>query len=118
MTGSVNQNGQIQPIGGVNQKIEGFYDVCVAKGLTGTQGVIIPESNIEDLMLRQDILDAVKEKKFHIYAIKTIDEGIELLTGVKAGQKTKSGFEKGSINYLVDKRLKEYAARMKGFSKK
>ena len=118
VTGSVNQNGQIQPIGGVNQKIEGFYDVCVAKGLTGTQGVIIPESNIEDLMLRQDIVDAVKGKKFHIYAIKTIDEGIELLTGVKAGQKTKSGFEKGSINYLVDKRLKEYAARMKGFSKK
>ncbi|MGB3339879.1 MAG: AAA family ATPase [bacterium] len=117
VTGSVNQNGQIQPIGGVNQKIEGFYDVCKAKGLTGTQGVIIPDSNIEDLMLRQDVVDVVKENKFHIYAIKTIDEGIELLTGVKAGKQTKTGFQKGSINYLVDKKLKEYAARMKGFSK-
>ena len=117
VTGSVNQNGQIQPIGGVNQKIEGFYDVCKAKGLTGTQGVIIPASNIEDLMLRQDIVDAVKEKKFHIYAIKTIDEGIALLTGVKAGRRTKTGFEKDSINYLVAKKLKEYAVRMKNFTK-
>jgi lon-related putative ATP-dependent protease len=117
VTGSVNQNGQIQAIGGVNQKIEGFYDVCKAKGLTGNQGVIIPESNIEDLMLRQDVVDVVKENKFHIYAIKNIDEGIELLTGFNAGKKTKTGFEKGSINYLVDKKLKEYAARMKGFSK-
>ncbi len=117
VTGSVNQNGQIQPIGGVNEKIEGFYEVCKAKGLTGTQGVIIPDSNIDDLMLRQDIVDAVKENKFHIYAVKTIDEGIELLTGVKAGKKTKTGFEKGSINFLVDKKLKEYAERMKGFSR-
>lgn len=117
VTGSVNQNGQIQPIGGVNEKIEGFYDVCKAKGLTGTQGVIIPASNIEDLMLRQNIVDAVKEKKFHIYAIKTIDEGIALLTGVKAGRTTKTGFEKDSINYLVANKLKEYAVRMKGFAK-
>jgi ATP-dependent Lon protease len=117
VTGSVNQNGQIQPIGGVNEKIEGFYDVCKAKGLTGTQGVIIPASNIEDLMLRQDVVDAVEEKKFHIYAIKTIDEGIALLTGVKAGRTTKTGFEKDSINYLVAKKLKEYAVRMKDYAK-
>ncbi len=117
VTGSVNQHGQIQPIGGVNQKIEGFYDICKAKGLSGTQGVIIPASNVEDLMLRQDLVDAVKAKKFHIYAIKTIDEGIALLTGVKAGRRTKTGFEKESINYLVAKKLKEYAVQMKNFAK-
>ena len=117
VTGSVNQNGEIQPIGGVNQKVEGFYDVCKAKGLTGTQGVVIPAANIQDLMLRQDIVDAVREKKFHIFAVKTIDEGIEILTGVKAGKITKAGFEKNSINYLVDKKLREYARLMKGFSK-
>jgi lon-related putative ATP-dependent protease len=118
VTGSVNQNGEIQPIGGVNQKIEGFYDVCKAKGLSNTQGVIIPDRNIEDLMLRQDIVDAVKANKFHIYAVATIDQGIELLTGIKAGRKTKTGYEKNSINFLVDKKLKEYADRMKGFAKR
>ncbi|HEC79433.1 MAG TPA: ATP-binding protein [candidate division WOR-3 bacterium] len=117
VTGSVNQNGEIQPIGGVNQKIEGFFDVCKAKGFTGNQGVIIPESNVDDLMLRQEVVDAVKKRKFHIYAVKTIDQGIELLTGVKAGRRTKTGFEKDSINYLVEKKLGEYAAKMKGFSK-
>ncbi len=117
VTGSVNQNGEIQPIGGANEKIEGFYYVCKAKGLTGRQGVLIPEGNVGDLMLRQEIVDAVKRKKFHIYAVKTIDQGIEILTGMKAGKKTKSGFEKDSINSLVDKRLKEYASKMKGFAK-
>ncbi len=117
VTGSVNQNGEIQPIGGVNEKIEGFYDVCKAKGFTGRQGVLIPESNAGDLMLRQEIVDTVKNKKFHIYTVKTIDQGIEILTGVKAGKKTKSGFEKDTINYLVDKKLKEYAQKMKGFAK-
>ncbi len=117
VTGSVNQNGEIQPIGGVNEKIEGFYDVCKAKGFTGRQGVLIPDGNVGDLMLRQEIVDVVKKKKFHIYAVKTIDQGIEILTGVKAGKKTKSGFEKNSINYLVDKKLKEYAIKMKGFAK-
>ncbi len=118
VTGSVNQNGEIQPIGGVNEKIEGFYEVCKAKGLTGEQGVIIPRANVNDLMLKQEIVDAVKKKKFHIYAIKTIDEGIEILTGVKAGKRTKSGFEKSSINYLVDKRLKEFAEKLRGEEKK
>ncbi len=117
VTGSVNQNGEVQPIGGVNEKIEGFYDVCKAKGLTGKQGVMIPAKNIEDLMLKQEIVDVVKKKKFHIYPVTTIDEGIEILTGVKAGKKTKTGYEKNSINYLVEKKLKEYASKMKGFVK-
>ncbi|UCG91962.1 MAG: AAA family ATPase [candidate division WOR-3 bacterium] len=117
VTGSVNQNGEIQPIGGVNEKIEGFYEVCKAKGFTGKQGVIIPDGNVGDLMLKQEIVDAVKKKKFNVYAIKNIDEGIEILTGVKAGRKTKTGFEKKSINDLVDKKLSEYAAKMKGFVK-
>jgi ATP-dependent Lon protease len=117
VTGSVNQNGEIQAIGGVNEKIEGFYEVCKAKGLTGGQGVIIPASNVEDLMLKQEIVDAVTKKKFRIFAVKTIDEGIELLTGVKSGRKTKSGFEKDSINYRVVQQLAEYAKKMKGFSK-
>ena len=117
VTGSVNQNGEVQAIGGVNEKIEGFYEVCKAKGLTGTQGVIIPHANIEDLMLIQEIVDAVAAKKFHIYAVKTIDQGIELLTGTKAGRKLKTGFEKNSINYRVAQRLAEYASKMKGFAK-
>ncbi|UCD05476.1 MAG: AAA family ATPase [candidate division WOR-3 bacterium] len=117
VTGSVNQNGEVQAIGGVNEKIEGFYEVCKAKGLTGTQGVIIPHANVEDLMLRQEIVDAVTAKKFHIYAVKTIDQGIELLTGIKAGRKLKKGFEKNSINYRVAQRLAEYASKMKGFAK-
>jgi ATP-dependent Lon protease len=117
VTGSVNQHGEIQPIGGVNQKIEGFYDVCKNKGFTGTQGVVIPESNVKDLMLRQDIVDAVKHKKFHIYAISTIDQGIELLTGVKAGKRIKIGFQKDSINDRVDKKLQSFAQKIKGFIK-
>jgi len=117
VTGSVNQNGEIQAIGGVNEKIEGFYEVCKAKGLTNNQGVIIPQSNVEDLMLKQEVVDAVTAKKFSIIAVKTIDEGIELLTGVKAGKKTKSGFEKDSINQRVAKRLTEYAEKMKEYGK-
>jgi len=117
VTGSVNQNGEVQAIGGVNEKIEGFYAVCKAKGLTGKQGVMIPHANIDDLMLKQEIVDAVIAKKFHIFAVKTIDEGIELLTGVKAGKMKKTGYEKNSINYLVAQRLREYANKMKGFTK-
>ena len=117
VTGSVNQNGEIQAIGGVNEKIEGFYEVCKAKGLTGKQGVIIPETNIKDLMLKQEVVDAVADKKFRVFAVKTIDQGIELLTGVKAGTKTKSGYQKNSINYRVAHKLAEYAKKMKGFGK-
>ncbi len=117
VTGSVNQNGEIQAIGGVNEKIEGFYEVCKAKGLTGKQGVIIPEANVSNLMLKQEIVDMVAKGKFHIYAVKTIDQGIEILTGMKAGKRTRTGFEKGSINYLVEKKLQEYASKMKGFAR-
>jgi lon-related putative ATP-dependent protease len=112
VTGSVNQNGEIQPIGGVNQKIEGFYDVCKAKGMTGSQGVMIPHQNIKDLMLRSEVIKAVKGKRFHIYPVATIDEGIEILTGGKAGRRRKDGaFEPGTINELADRRLQEFAKR-------
>ncbi|HKK82818.1 MAG TPA: ATP-binding protein [Atribacterota bacterium] len=118
VTGSINQKGEIQAIGGVNQKIEGFYSVCKAKGLTGTQGVIIPETNIPDLMLREDIVEAIKEKKFHLYSVKTIDQGIEILTGRKAGKKLENGkFEKNSVNNLVNQKLLEFAIKLKEFSK-
>jgi ATP-dependent Lon protease len=116
VTGSVNQNGEIQPIGGVNQKIEGFYEVCKANGLTGKQGVMIPHQNVEDLMLRTELVEAVKKRKFHIYSVKTIDEGIEILTGVKAGKRRKNGaFEKDTVNYLVEEKLKELAKKSKEF---
>ncbi|MDH5715486.1 MAG: AAA family ATPase, partial [Candidatus Aminicenantes bacterium] len=116
VTGSVNQKGEIQPIGGVNEKIEGFFDICRAKGLNGKQGVMIPYININDLMLRKDVIEAVKNSKFHIYPIKSIDQGIEILTGVKAGGKKKDGtYEKGTVNYLVDERLKELAKKLREF---
>ncbi len=116
VTGSINQKGEIQPIGGVNQKIEGFYDVCRAKGLTGTQGVIIPEINIPDLMIREDVAEAIEKKKFHLYPIKTIDQGIEILTLKKAGQRQKNGkFEENSVNDLVDRKLLELAIKLKEF---
>lgn len=114
VTGSVNQKGEIQPIGGVNEKIEGFYDVCKQMGFTGTQGVIIPYKNLSDLMLRHDVIEDVKKGKFHIYAIKTIDEGIEILAGKPAGKRQSDGsFPKGTIHYLVDKKLTEYAKKWK-----
>jgi ATP-dependent Lon protease len=116
VTGSINQKGEIQPIGGVNEKIEGFFDVCKAKGLTGTQGVIIPHQNIQNLMLRDDVIAAVKEGKFHIYPIKTVDEGIEILTGVKAGQRKNGGdFEQGTVNDLVDQEMRRLAKSWKAF---
>jgi predicted ATP-dependent protease len=118
VTGSVNQKGEIQPIGGVNQKIEGFFQVCNAKELTGEQGVVIPFQNIRNLMLRQEVLDAVRKNKFHIYAIKNVEEGIEILTGMKAGKKNKNNkYPLNSINYLVDANLKEMAKKMKGYLK-
>ncbi len=116
VTGSVNQHGEIQPIGGVNLKVEGFFDVCKARGLSGKQGVIIPHQNVTELMLRHDVVDAVKEGKFHIYAIHTIDEGVELLTGKPAGARLKSGrFTPGSLNDLVDRKLAEFAKKRKKF---
>jgi predicted ATP-dependent protease len=112
VTGSVNQNGEIQAIGGINRKIEGFYDVCRAKGLTGDQGVLMPTSNLRNLMLRADVIKAVEEKKFHVYAVQSIDEGIEVLTDVAAGTRNVNGkFPEGSINALVEQTLMHYAER-------
>lgn len=114
VTGSVNQKGEIQAIGGVNEKIEGFYEVCKAKGFTNKQGVMIPESNVQNLILKEEIVDAVKAGKFHIYSVKTIDEGIEVLTGVQAGSKQPDGtFEPNTVNYRVDNRLKEIAEKLR-----
>ena len=110
VTGSVNQKGEIQPIGGVNDKIEGFFQVCKMRGLDGSHSVIIPKQNIKNLNLSTEVVNAVKEGMFHIYAISTIEEGIELLTGVPAGSKDENGnFPAGTINYLVYNRLKKYA---------
>jgi lon-related putative ATP-dependent protease len=116
VTGSVNQKGEVQAIGGVNEKIEGFYEVCKAKGLTGKQGVLIPESNVQNLMLKEEIVDAVKAEKFHIYPVKTIGEGIEILTETRAGTCRSDGtFEEKTVNYLVDKRLKEISEKLREF---
>jgi predicted ATP-dependent protease len=116
VTGSVNQKGEVQAIGGVNEKIEGFYEVAKAKGLTGEQGVMIPESNVQNLMLKEEVLDAVRAGKFSIYSVKNIDEGIEVLTGAKAGQRRANGsFEEGTVNYLVDKQLRDMAEKLKEY---
>jgi ATP-dependent Lon protease len=116
VTGSVNQKGEIQPIGGVNEKIEGFFDVCKAKGLTGKQGVMIPHLNVDDLMLRKDVVEAVKGQKFHIHPVKTIDQGIEILTGVEAGGTLEQGrFKEGTVNDRVDKKLRELGEKIKEF---
>ena len=118
VTGSVNQKGQVQPIGGVNQKIEGFFEVCKAKGLTGEQGVLIPESNVKNLMLEEKVVEAVKEGLFHIWSVGTVDEGIELLTGVEAGQRREDGtFPEGTISDRVDKRLQVLAETMREFGR-
>jgi lon-related putative ATP-dependent protease len=117
VTGSVNQKGEVQAIGGVNEKIEGFFEVCKAKGLSGKQGVMIPVSNVQNLMLKEEVVEAVQQGKFHIYSAKTIDEGIETLTGVKAGVRDKDGnFEEGSVNALVDKRFREMVDKLAAYS--
>ncbi len=109
VTGSINQFGEIQPIGGVNEKIEGFFDVCAHDGLTGKQGVVIPRTNVDNLMLRADIVQAVEEGRFTIYAIDTVDDGIEILTGVKAGKlDNKGNYPKGTVNYMVEESLRQY----------
>src|SRR5690606_31335806 len=112
VTGSVNQHGQVQVIGGVNEKIEGFFDTCKRRGLTGEQGVLIPKDNVKHLMLREDVVEAVRQNRFHVYPISTIDEAITLLTGVPAGERDARGrFPRGSVNYRVEKRLKELAEK-------
>ena len=110
VTGSVNQKGEIQPIGGVNEKIEGFYQICKMRGLDGSHGVMIPVQNIDNLSLSDEIVESVKKEDFHIYAVSSIEEGIEVLTGVPAGKKDKTGhFPAGSVNYMVYEKLKKYA---------
>ncbi len=118
ITGSINQKGEIQPIGGVNEKIEGFFAVCKNRGLTGDQGVIIPELNVKNLMLKKEVVDAVKEGKFRIYAVKTVNEALEILTGLPAGERQVDWtWPQGSINFLVDKRLKEMSKKLKADDK-
>ncbi|MBD3206584.1 AAA family ATPase [Candidatus Bathyarchaeota archaeon] len=116
VTGSVNQRGQVQPIGGVNEKIEGYYEVSKAKGMTGDQGVMIPRANVKNLMLKPEVVEAVKDGKFHIYAVETIDEGIEVLTGIEAGELQEDGeYPEETINYMVRKKLDEFAKRARKF---
>jgi len=117
VTGSVNQHGQVQAIGGVNEKIEGFFDVCQARGLAGEQGVLIPAANVKHLMLRQDVVEAVMAGQFHVYPVETVDQGIAILTGVPAGERDETGnYPEGSINYLVEARLAELAEKRQAFS--
>jgi lon-related putative ATP-dependent protease len=118
VTGSVNQKGRIQSIGGVNQKIEGFFDVCVSRGLTGRQGVLIPTTNVQNLMLKKDVIDAVSAGKFHIYPVADIAEGIEILTGRAAGRPDAEGcYPEGTLYHLVQKRLKTYFDQALGWQK-
>ncbi|MCK5710261.1 MAG: Lon protease family protein, partial [Deltaproteobacteria bacterium] len=118
VTGSVNQKGQIQPIGGANEKVEGFFEVCKAKGLTGEQGVIIPYQNVKNLMLKKEVVQAVKDKKFHIYPVESVDQVVELLTGKEAGSRGSTGkFKTGTVNYLVDKKLREFAEDYRKFGR-
>jgi lon-related putative ATP-dependent protease len=118
VTGSINQKGEIQPIGGVNEKIEGFFRVCKSRGLKGTEGVIIPVQNVADLMLDDDVVEAVARKKFHIYPVRTIDEGIEILTGLPAGRPSKTGtYPKGTVNRIVQDRFLAMAERWRDFGK-
>ncbi len=119
VTGSVNQLGEVQAIGGVNEKIEGFFDVCKQRGLTKSQGVLIPKANVQHLMLRHDVVDAVRRGEFSVHAVASINEGIEILTGVKAGTRGSDGrFPAGTINRLVEDKLRSFAERGRDFARK
>jgi lon-related putative ATP-dependent protease len=118
VTGSINQKGEIQPIGGVNEKIEGFFRVCKNRGLTGDQGVIIPLLNVKNLMLKKEVIEAVREGKFHVYSVTNINEALELLTDLQAGERSEAGvWPEGTVNFLVDKRLKEMSKKLKAEDK-
>ena len=118
VTGSVNQNGEVQAIGGVNEKVEGYFEICQAVGMTGDQGVIIPESNVANLMLKETVVEAIRQGKFHLWPVRTIDEGIDALTGVKAGERLPDGsFEPESVNARVDERLRKMAEALQRFGK-
>ena len=117
VTGSVSQQGEVQPIGGVNEKIEGFYDVCRVRGLTGTQGILIPIDNVEDLMLRDDVVEAVAAGRLHIYPVARIEEGIGILTGVASGSRDAHGhFETDTVFGRVNERLRQMADTLKQFA--
>ena len=117
VTGSVNQRGEIQPIGGVNQKVEGMFDVCrAAGGLTGSQAVIIPRQNVRNLMLREDVVQAIRDERFHVYGVKTIEEGLGILTGVEAGTKGADGsYPEGTVNAKAAQRLRELNDNMRHY---
>jgi lon-related putative ATP-dependent protease len=118
VTGSVNQNGEVQAIGGANEKIEGYFEICKAAGLTGEQGVVLPASNVANLMLKEEVVDAIRQGKFHLWPVHTIDEGIEVLTGVKAGERQADGsFEPETVNARVDQRLRMMAEHLQRFGK-
>jgi predicted ATP-dependent protease len=118
VTGSVSQKGEIQPIGGATRKIEGFFDICKHKGLTGKQGVMIPEKNVSNLMLRRDVVEAAEKGKFHIYPVTTVEEGIEILTGMEAGELQEDGtYPEGTLYHKVDDKLREMAEMEKEFGK-
>jgi ATP-dependent Lon protease len=116
VTGSIDQKGNVQPIGGVNEKIEGFFKVCKARGLKGVEGVLIPKLNVGDLMLSKEIVEAVRKARFHIYAVGSVDEGLEVLTGLKCGKRTKTGkYPKGTLNHLVVERLEKLSEGLKKY---
>jgi Lon-like ATP-dependent protease len=117
VTGSVDQNGQVQAVGGVTRKVEGFYATCKAQGFNGAQGVVIPAANVHNLMLDAEVVDAVRDGKFHVWAVRTIDEGIELLTGCRAGRRRADGlYPPDSVHGLVAARLSGYAERLRAFT--
>jgi lon-related putative ATP-dependent protease len=118
VTGSVNQNGEVQAIGGANEKIEGYFEICKSAGLTGEQGIVLPASNVANLMLKETVVEAIREGKFHLWPVHTIDEGIEVLTGVKAGERQEDGnFEPDTVNAFVDQRLRKMADDLQKFGK-
>ncbi|MGD9132781.1 MAG: protein LonB, partial [Desulfobacterales bacterium] len=118
VTGSVNQKGKIQAIGDVNQKVEGFFEVCKEKGLNGQQGVMIPAANTQNLMIKKEVIDAVKQNKFHLYQVSTVEEGIEILTGVPAGKPDKKGiYPEGTVYGAVQNKLKYYQERFQEIKK-
>ena len=117
VTGSINQRGEVQPIGGVNEKVEGFFDLCKAAGKLGSAGVMIPARNVQNLMLRPDVVDAARAGKFHVYAVNTVEEGMSVLTGVRAGEPGPDGaYPPGSVNALVQARLAQYAEGLRRFN--
>ncbi len=116
-TGSINQLGRVQAVGGVNEKIEGFFDICRERGLDGSHGVIIPADNVKHLMLREDVVEAVRQKQFAVFAIERIDDATELLTGQVAGERGADGqFPNGTVNRQIEDRLIEYAQKRRSFA--